>query len=234
MMDIFINMGYIYLLTDKRNGKQYVGKHNGSYRYYWSGGLIPNKIADKHGKDVFDRVILEDNISDDLLNEREVFYIEQYNTIIEGYNLTKGGDGGGSWINYKTEEERDLISKKKSVKLKGRVISEETKSKMSESGKIKHFTDEHKKNIGESIKKRGGIPHTEETKKKLSRIMSGRKNDKHSEFMKKNNPKARKVSINGVTYNTIKEASEKLDMARHLIKNRLNSKNKKYINWYKL
>ena len=68
-------MGYIYMLIDKRNGKKYVGKHNGFKKDYWSSGLVPNRIAKKYGKDIFERVILENNISDDKLNEREIFIL---------------------------------------------------------------------------------------------------------------------------------------------------------------
>ena len=45
-----MRMGYIYLLIDKRNGKKYVGKHNGSDKNYWSSGLIPNRIKKKTRK----------------------------------------------------------------------------------------------------------------------------------------------------------------------------------------
>lgn len=233
MMDIFINMGYIYMLIDKRNGKKYVGKHNGSYKYYWSGGLIPKKIANKHGKNVFERIILEENISDELLNDREIFYIKHYNTVEEGYNLTNGGDGG-DWTIGKTEEELLEIGKKISERQIGRIFSEETKKRMSESGKTKHFTEEHKRNISKALKGITGRTHSEETKMKLSKLKKGVPNPDHSKFMTENNPKARKVSIDGVVYKTIKEASEKLGMARHLVKNRLNSKKEKYSNWYKL
>ena len=53
-----------------------------------------------------------------------------------------------------------------------------------------------------------GAKHNEETKKKLSKIMRGRKNPEHSKFMCENNPKSQMVSIDGIIYKTIKEASE--------------------------
>lgn len=226
-------MGYIYMLIDKRNGKKYVGKHNGKKTNYWSSGLIPNRIANKHGKEVFDKVILEDNItSDNLLNEKEIHYIALYNTFEEGYNSTIGGEGGGHWIYNKTDEELEEIKRKKSEKMKGRVFSEETRKKMSESAKNKFFTKEHRDNIGRAVSKRGGIPHTKETKAKLSKIMSGRKNPEHSKFMSDNNPSAQKVSIEGVIFRTIKEASEKLSISRSTIKYRLNNDN--FENWFKI
>lgn len=227
-------MGYIYMLIDKRNGKKYVGKHNGLKKDYWSSGLLPNRIANKYGREIFERIILENDIPENLLNEKEIFYIEQEDSFNNGYNSTIGGDGGGHWVYLKTEEELKAISEIKSKKLSGRTFSEETKLKMSESGKKKIFTDEHRKNIGFAVKKRGGFKHTDETKKKLSMIKTGVKNDNHSKFMSENNPKAQPISVEGVIYVTIKEASEKLNIARHIIKNRLKSNNEKYKNWFKI
>ena len=227
-------MGYIYMLIDKRNGKKYVGKHNGNKKDYWSSGLVPNRIAKKHGKEIFDRVILEDNLEDKLLNEKEIFYIEKEESFKNGYNSTIGGEGGNHWVYSKTKEELEEISRIKSYKLTGRVFSEETKKKMSESAKNKILTKEHKDNISKAVKLRGGNPHTDETKDKLSKIMSGRKNEEHSKFMVLNNPKAQKISIEGVIYDTIKEGCDILNIHRSTIKYRLNSKKEAFNKWFKI
>ena len=58
--------------------------------------------------------------------------------------------------------------------------------------------------------------------------MSGRKKNEHSKYMCENNPKAQKVSINGVTYDTIKIAAQELNMSRSSVKYRLNSEDDKY------
>lgn len=134
----------------------------------------------------------------------------------------------------KTPEELSEIGKKISERQLGRVFSEETKKRMSESGKVKYFSEEHRRKISESLKGLTGRTHTEETKKKLSELKKGIPNPKHSKFMTENNPRSTKVSINGLVYETIKEASEKLGMARHLVKYRLNSKKEEYKNWNKL
>ena len=227
-------MGHIYLLIDKRNDKKYIGKHNGHKIDYWSSGIIPNRIIKKYGKEVFEREIIEDNIPNHLINEREVFYIEKYNTFNDGYNLSLGGDGGGEWIYKKTSEEILIIANIKSKKLKNRVFSDETKRKMSESAKNKIMTQEHKDNIRKAVILRGGHPHSEDTKKKLSILMTGRKNPNHSKFMEENNPKSQKISINGVIYNTIKDATLMLNLSRSSIKYRLNSKTDKFKYWFKL
>lgn len=227
--------GYIYILTDTRNGKQYVGKHNGLKENYWSSGLVPNRIANKHGKDMFTREILEDGItSEEYLNEREVFYIDRYDTFKNGYNATSGGEGGNSWANQKTEEELKKISRIKSEKMKGRTFSEETIQKMKRSHTGKKLTEEHKKNIGKATKRRGGFPHTEKTKKYLSELKKGVPNHKHSEYMTYNNPRSKKVVIDDVEYISKAEASRQLGITRAIVKSRINSTNKKWSKWQEL
>ena len=227
--------GYIYILTDTRNGKQYIGKHNGLKENYWSSGLVPNRIANKHGQDVFTREILEDGItSEEALNEREVFYIKKYDTFKNGYNATGGGEGGNSWANQKTEEELAEISRIKSEKMKGRTFSEETIQKMKRSHKGKKLTEEHKKNISLAQKGKPGTPHTEETKKHLSELRKGVPNPKHSEFMKYNNPNANPIMIEGIEYRSQNEAARQLGITSACVKGRLNSKNDKWSNWYRL
>lgn len=230
--------GYVYMLTDKRNGKKYIGKHNGNNKNYFTGGKIPNLIAKKHGKEVFDRIILEDNIpTNEELLKKEIGYIEQYDTFNNGYNLSIGGDGGGEWIYLKTEEEKEEIANKKSQSLMGRTFSTETLTKMSVAKKGIPLTEEHKKNISEnSAKNFLGKHHTDETKAKISLLKIGVKNPKLSETMKNNsNPKyLQPVSIDGVIYTSILEASQKLGMKRGSIKYRLNSKTKRFKNWFKI
>jgi len=227
--------GYIYILTDTRNGKQYVGKHNGMKEYYWSSGLVPNRIANKHGHDVFTREILEDGItSEEFLNEREVFYIERYNTFKDGYNATSGGEGGNSWANHKTQEELTEISRIKSEKMKGRTFSQESIEKMKRSHKGKKLSEEHKRNI--SIAQMGipGTPHTEETKRHLSELRKGVPNPKHSEYMTYNNPNAKPIMIDNIEYRSQNEAARQLGITSACVKGRLNSKNEKWSNWYRL
>jgi group I intron endonuclease len=229
--------GYIYLLTDKRNGKQYIGKHIGIDPNYFSGGIIPNKIVKKYGKETFTKIILEENINDEnLLSIREKYYIEKYDTFNNGYNLSMGGDGGGSWINKKTEEEKQRISKIKREKNLGRKFSKETLEKMSLAKKGVPLSEEHKKNIG--LSQSGvnhpwfGRNHSEESKQKISKSRKGIKNPEHSNFMKKNNPKNLSVSINGRIFDSIQQASNELNLPRHIVKTKLNSLN--YPDWIKI
>jgi group I intron endonuclease len=229
--------GYIYLLTDKRNGKQYVGKHTGIDKNYFSSGYLPNKIAKKYGKEVFDRIILEDNITDDeTLSTKEILYIKKYNTFNGGYNLTEGGEGGNSWMDKKTVEEKMRISKIKREKNLGRTFSLETLEKMSRAKKGIPLTDEHKKNISKSQSGENhpwfGRQHSQETKLKISEKRKGVKNPKHSDFMRKNNPNNLSISINGRIFDSIQQAADILNISRNVIKRKINSDN--YPEWVKI
>lgn len=229
--------GYIYLLVDKRNGKKYIGKHIGNDENYFTGGIIPKRIAKKYGKQIFDKIILEENIIDEnALSIKEIEYIKKYDTFTNGYNLSEGGDGGGSWIKKKSELEKKQISSIKREKNIGRKFSEESLKKMSDAKKGKPLSEKHKENIGKSQSGENhpwyGKHHTEETKKKISEKRKGSKNPIHSEYMKKNNPRNLSVSINGCIFESIQQASEELKLPRHVVKTNLNSI--KFPNWFKI
>ena len=90
--------GYIYLITNMLNGKKYIGKKVGkpeeSKRYMGSGITIKEAIS-KYGKENFTKTILE-YLPNGNLDERESFWIKEYDTYHTGYNLTRGGDGGAT------------------------------------------------------------------------------------------------------------------------------------------
>lgn len=90
--------GIIYKITNKVNGKSYIGQTRYTLEFRWRQHInkkdntyFHNAIR-KYGKDNFSIELLEEcDISK--LNEREIFYIAKFNTFKEGYNLTIGGDG---------------------------------------------------------------------------------------------------------------------------------------------
>jgi len=228
--------GQIYLLIDTRNGKKYIGKHNGGKKNYFTGGLIPNKIIKKHGKEIFERIILHDNIKDvEELNRLEKLYIEKFNSYHEGYNLTLGGDGGGDWIYKKDNLEIEKIAEQKSLKMKNRIFSEETKEKMSIAKKGIKLSETHKENMKKSQAGENhpwyGRKHSEETKDKISESKKGKKNKKLSDKMKGNVWNQVKISIDGIVYPSIAIASETLGITKATIRGRL--KSKKWEKWYK-
>lgn len=98
---------YIYKITDTRNGKAVVGKHNGKQNSYYTSSLIINKIIAKHGDEKAKKflkreIIVEGDFNELLLAELEKHYIRLYNTKTPyGYNLTDGGEGACGLVHKK-------------------------------------------------------------------------------------------------------------------------------------
>lgn len=111
-------MAYIYKITNKINNKIYIGKTERSIEERWKEHcshikVYPNiplyRAISKYGKDNFSIEIIEecDNIS---IDEREIYWINYYNTYLgEGYNCTGGGEGGVKPI---PEEELTIIAQR--------------------------------------------------------------------------------------------------------------------------
>lgn len=90
--------GYIYLITNTINNKKYIGKHVGKpedSKNYMGSGIALKKAIKIYGKEKFNKTILE-YIPNGSLDEREIFWIKEYDTFANGYNLTEGGDGGNT------------------------------------------------------------------------------------------------------------------------------------------
>lgn len=90
--------GIIYRITNKVNGKSYIGQTRYTLEFRWrqhqhkSDNTYFHNAIRKYGKDNFTIEILEEcNISD--LDSKEIFYIAKYDTFNNGYNLTIGGSG---------------------------------------------------------------------------------------------------------------------------------------------
>ena len=106
----------IYKITNKINGKCYIGQSNDINRR-WRQELSPNaklnphlaRAFEKYGTDNFEFEIIEE-CQRELLNEREQFWINIYNSADKnfGYNKTFGGDGnlGRHFIMSDTQKEK--------------------------------------------------------------------------------------------------------------------------------
>ena len=147
---------YIYLTKNILNGKCYIGWHatNKLYDGYIGSGHYFLKSVKKNGKNNFINGIIEFCNENNVL-EREKFWIEKMNTIQpNGYNLTIGGEG---CIGYKH--------------------TPETKMKFS----LRKISDDHKQKIRESQignKNCYGKPVSKEKRKKISKTISDKFNDK--------------------------------------------------------
>ena len=88
--------GYVYKTTNLRNHKIYIGQHKGHIfdPYYYGSGSWFSRVLKKEGKENFKCEVLEECDTAELLNEREIYWIEFYQSRNPqiGYNLAKGGE----------------------------------------------------------------------------------------------------------------------------------------------
>ena len=101
----------IYGIKNCLNGKMYVGQAINIYKRWKDhiDDLDENKHYNVHlqrswnlyGKQNFQFLILEECSAEEL-NEKEVFYVDKFDSYYNGYNQTRGGDGS---LGYKHSEE---------------------------------------------------------------------------------------------------------------------------------
>ena len=107
-------IGVIYKWTNKINGKSYIGQTineefgkqdhiKGKYN------SVIHKAIKKYGLKNFDYEVLE-QIEESKLSEREIYWIEYFDTYNNGYNLTKGGEGTRGFRYKLTDEQKKKIS----------------------------------------------------------------------------------------------------------------------------
>ena len=95
--------GFIYVITNDINGKQYVGKTTDTLQGRFSDHCKDSVLEhckgrplyyamNKYGKEHFHISQLEE-CDLDILPQREQYWIEKLNTYNNGYNATRGGEG---------------------------------------------------------------------------------------------------------------------------------------------
>lgn len=88
-------MGYIYIIKNDINSHVYIGQTSRSIETRWKEHVrgtnqIINRAIQKYGIEHFWIEQIEE-CDDNLLDERERFWIKQYNSFNSGYNATIGG-----------------------------------------------------------------------------------------------------------------------------------------------
>ena len=90
--------GFIYKIVNNINSKIYIGQTTQSLNARWSGHKHDMQTKDSHlyramRKYGIENFTIEPIVECDIneLNELEIYYIEKYDTITNGYNSTSGG-----------------------------------------------------------------------------------------------------------------------------------------------
>ena len=249
----------IYKTTNLINGKVYIGKDKHNNEKYLGSGKILKQAIEKYGKDNFKKEILEECKDEKIWLEREIYWIEYFNSTKIGYNIALGGNGGDTISNNPNKDE---IRKRHSEKMKdpnvnknkarGRKvvvkkrddpnwinprIGKESPLKSRPSDKKGIPNPKHSEWMKENNPFRGKT-HTNEFKQKLKEVNSKPKTEEHkrkiSETLKGSKPgNVVKVEIEGILYESITDAVTKTGINMSTLRNRIKSKSEKYKN-YKL
>ena len=169
----------IYKITNRVNGKVYIGKHqtNDIADGYMGSGKLIRQAIEKYGSENFEKEILFEFSTEEEMNSKEAELVtEEFCNREDTYNLCPGGHGGFGYINTSgiglAKRDYKLIGKKVSEKLTGRKNPNASKTllKMHKEGKIK-------------IPDWTGRTHKEKTKNKISSSKRGTcTGEKNSQF----------------------------------------------------
>jgi len=183
----------IYLITNKLDGKQYVGQSKRITRRFWRHkdavktqnpreAFYLHKAMAKHGVENFSFEVLLYADGSDYLNLMEQRIIAGYKTMSPfGYNLDSGG-GVSKKISEETKQKLSEKLKGRPCPTKGKSMSAETREKISNALKGRKKTQEH---IENASKARKGYKHSEKTLEKLKTIdRSYASTEKHKQKLK--------------------------------------------------
>lgn len=144
-----ICQGWIYTITNKVNGKMYVGKTvdftQRKYQHFHREECpaLKNAFA-KYGIENFEMLpilsfkAINKEVCDSILMWLEKYYIEKYGTYSNGYNITKGGEGLLGYehtdeykkfmsLKQKEYKAQDWVKQKDRERMLGNTLSEEFK-----------------------------------------------------------------------------------------------------------
>jgi len=247
----------IYKTTNLINGKVYIGKDKHNNKKYLGSGKILKQAIHKYGRENFKKEVLEECEDEKLWLEREIYWIEFFNSTKVGYNIALGGNGGDTISNNPNKDE---IRKRHSEKMKdsnvnknkarGRKvvikkrddpnwinprIGKESSLKGKPNGRKGISNLKHSEWMKENNPFKGKT-HSKEHKQRLKEINSKPKSEEHkrkiSETLKGNKPgNMVKVEIEGIIYESITDAVIKTGINMSTLRNRLKSKSEKYKNY---
>jgi len=158
----------------------YIGKRKGNFdSHYFGSGLLIKQAIQKYSKNQFKVEFLKCSQSKEGLSLLEIEYIAMYRKLFPKdimYNIARGGDGGSTWLagQCPLRVKENLVKGQQKRKEKyGYVISPEVREKhnkamrnnnpnkrpeirekISNALKGRHFSKQHRINIGKSLKGR--------------------------------------------------------------------------------
>ena len=148
-------VGLIYGICHVPTNRWYIGQTILGIEHRWQEHLLTSKSSNlhlyaamrKYGLSEFTHEILEDNIPETRLDDRERYYIQKYNAFGAGFNNTLGGQGVHGYRH--TSEGKQKISKALRES-SWRWNTPERAKKIRDAQKGRTFSEEHKQHIKEA------------------------------------------------------------------------------------
>ena len=186
--------GVVYGSLNMSTGKVYIGETVQEPEQRWKvherlakkgSDLLFHRSIKKHGLENFCFWIIEDNIPESQLKQREIYWIDKLKTEVPlGYNMTAGGGGGPHFKGHShTDESKEKISQ--SLNKLYEEMTDEERSEKYGSMKGRTHTEETKKILSEKKKGKPGLAgeknpmfgktHTMEARQRISEANKGKK-----------------------------------------------------------
>ena len=163
----------VYQHKNKINGKVYIGITSRKPEVRWGNNGCNYKSSPhfysaivKYGWDNFEHIILFENLTKEEACQKEQELIKEYNAMDNryGYNCTSGGEFFTMNEEARRKQSLAMMGNKNAL---GRVVSEETRRKISEAQKGRKFSEEQRRKMSIAASKRH-VPCSEEKRKKIS------------------------------------------------------------------
>jgi hypothetical protein len=192
----------IYKITNKLDGKIYIGKHQTKDLNdgYMGSGKILKRAIDKHGLENFTKEILFqfDNEAD--MNSKEAELVtKEFVKEDANYNLCPGGNGGWGYINSTPE-----IYTQRNIKNLEKAMSSEARLKASKNTDYSKlgFSVADKKTLREFARRGSdkwkGSRHTDSSKEKMSKAQSGALNSQSGTMWITNGKENKKIKKDSI------------------------------------
>lgn len=219
----------IYKITNKKNGKIYVGAHatNDINDSYMGSGVNVVKAIKKHGIENFDKEILHVFITSEEMYQKEAEIVDEAFVMrTDTYNVALGGRGNPVIVALQEPGYREMLSKKTKVGM-----TEEVRAHMSKMKTGNKETEEHRKNKSKANK--------EFYKNRDSHLKGTKLTEEHKAKIRAKSNKGKKfvfvdIMIRGKKFNRYDDAAEYFGVSGVTIRNWIRETRSQFSDCYKL